>query len=70
VGFVASLPFQQSSVGFDLAAAYPGIPVNNISSEYLHFADLAYLVGFAVAGAIFYLGAKMGAGRGQEVPPS
>ena len=70
VGFVASLPFQQSSVGFDIAKNFPGVPINNISSEYLHFADLAYIVGFVVAGVIFYFGTKIGAGRSEAVPPS
>ncbi|MDO8483471.1 MAG: cytosine permease [Candidatus Limnocylindrales bacterium] len=70
VGFVASLPFQQSSVGFDIAKNFPGIPINNISSDYLHFADLAYIVGFVVAGVIYYVGAKAGAGRTEAAPPS
>ena len=70
VGFVASLPFQQSSVGFDIAKNYPGIPINNISSEYLHFADVAYIVGFAVAALVYYLGVRALGGRLDDAPAS
>ncbi len=56
IGFVVSLPFQQSSVGEDLAKG--GLPfVNYLSDNYLHFADLAYLVGFVVAFVVYWIAA-------------
>jgi NCS1 family nucleobase:cation symporter-1 len=57
VGFVVSLPFQTSSLGGDLAAS-TGLPINWIAANWLHYADLAYVVGFAVAYAIFWAGAR------------
>jgi len=54
-GFLVSLPFQASSIGADIAAS-TGLPVNAISAGPLHGADLGYLVGLAVAVAV-YLGA-------------
>jgi nucleobase:cation symporter-1, NCS1 family len=56
IGFVVSLGFQTSSVGEDLKAA--GIPwVNWVADTYLHFADFAYVVGFIVAFAIYWIAA-------------
>jgi NCS1 family nucleobase:cation symporter-1 len=57
LGFVVSLPFQQSSVGEDLRTS-TGLPINAISDDVLHYADLAYIVGFIVAFAIYWLGAR------------
>ena len=57
IGFVVSLPFQQSSLGEDLRKS-TGLPINAISDDVLHFADLAYVVGFVVAFAIFWAGAR------------
>ena len=54
-GFLVSLPFQASSVGADIGVS-TGLPVNAISAGPLHGADLGYLVGLAVAVAV-YLGA-------------
>jgi NCS1 family nucleobase:cation symporter-1 len=66
IGFVVSLPFQQSSLGFEITKNYPGLPINNLSSDYLHFADIAYLVGFAVAVVVYSIGSRiMGASRDQ-----
>lgn len=62
IGFVVSLPFQQSSLGEDLRKS-TGLPINAISDDVLHFADLAYIVGFIVAFAIYWLGARAMAGR-------
>src|SRR6185503_14266849 len=45
LGFVVSLPFQQSVVGEDLRKA-TGLPINAISDDVLHYADLAFVVGF------------------------
>jgi NCS1 family nucleobase:cation symporter-1 len=56
-GFVVSLPFQTSTVGGDLAAS-TGLPINWIAANWLHYADLAYVVGFAVAYAIFWAAAR------------
>ncbi|HEV8546345.1 MAG TPA: cytosine permease [Candidatus Limnocylindrales bacterium] len=58
IGFVVSLPFQQSSLGEDLRKS-TGLPINAISDDVLHFADLAYVVGFIVAFLIFWVGSRM-----------
>jgi NCS1 family nucleobase:cation symporter-1 len=65
IGFVVSLPFQQSSLGEDLRKS-TGLPINAISDDVLHYADLAYLVGFVVAFVVFLIGARMMAGRTME----
>jgi nucleobase:cation symporter-1, NCS1 family len=57
VGFIVSLPFQQSVVGEDLRKS-TGLPINAISDDYLHYADLAFVVGFVVAFAVFWVGAR------------
>ena len=54
LGFVVSLPFQQSSVGEDLRTS-TGLPINAISDDVLHFADLAYIVGFIVSGVAYWM---------------
>jgi len=58
VGFLASLPFQQSAFGEDLHKNL-GLPVNVISDTYLHYADFAYLVGFVVAAIVYWVGARV-----------
>jgi NCS1 family nucleobase:cation symporter-1 len=68
IGFVVSLPVQQSSVGEDLRTS-TGLPINAISDDVLHYADLAYVVGFIVAFAIFWVGARAGAGQAKEPEP-
>jgi NCS1 family nucleobase:cation symporter-1 len=65
VGFVVSLPFQTSTLGGDLATN-TGLPINSIAANQLHYADLAYLVGFVVAYAIFWIGARSMADRSVE----
>ena len=35
-----------------------GLPINAISDDVLHYADLAYLVGFVVAFAIYWVAAR------------
>ena len=57
VGFVVSLPFQQSSLGEDIRKA-TGLPINAISDDILHYADLAYVVGFVVAFVVFWAAAR------------
>ena len=56
-GFVVSLPFQQSSLGEDLRKS-TGLPINAISDDVLHYADLAYVVGFVVAFLIYWFAAR------------
>jgi NCS1 family nucleobase:cation symporter-1 len=57
VGFLVSVPFQQSELGFDLAKQ-TGLPINTLASDYLHFADVAFIVGFLVSGGIYWIGAR------------
>ena len=65
MGFVVSLPFQQSSLGEELRKS-TGLPINAISDDVLHYADLAYLIGFAVAFTIFWVGARSMTARPME----
>jgi NCS1 family nucleobase:cation symporter-1 len=69
IGFVVSLPFQQSSLGEDLRKS-TGLPINAISDDVLHYADLAYVVGFAVAFGIFWFGARARVGQAMEPEPT
>jgi NCS1 family nucleobase:cation symporter-1 len=64
VGFIVSLPFQQSSLGAEIAEN-TGLPINTISNN-LNYADFAYVIGFIVAGVIYWIGARAGIG---EVAP-
>ncbi len=57
VGFAVSLPFQTSTVGGDIAKA-TGLPINSIAANQLHYADVAYLVGFAVAFVIYWVAGR------------
>jgi len=65
VGFVVSLPFQQSSLGEDIRKG-TGLPINAISDDVLHFADLAYVVGFIVAFVVFWAAARSTVTRSVE----
>lgn len=67
IGFLVSLPFQQSSFGEELHAK-TGLPINVISDTYLHYVDFAYIVGFVVAGLIYWIGSR--AARGASMPES
>jgi nucleobase:cation symporter-1, NCS1 family len=60
VGFVVSLPFQTSSFGAEIAAN-TGLPINGWAAT-LHYADIAFVVGFVVAWAIYWIGARAGVG--------
>jgi nucleobase:cation symporter-1, NCS1 family len=60
VGFVVSLPFQTSSFGQEIADQ-TGLPINAWAAT-LHFADIAFVVGFVVAGLIYWAGVKLGVG--------
>jgi NCS1 family nucleobase:cation symporter-1 len=53
VGFAVGIPFQNSSLGYSW-----GGPFNYVTANYLHGADLAYYVGFVVAVAIYWVGAR------------
>jgi nucleobase:cation symporter-1, NCS1 family len=53
VGFIVGIPFQNSTLGYDL-----GGPFNYVTATYLHGADLAYYVGGAVAFVIYWFGAR------------
>jgi hypothetical protein len=65
IGFIVSLPFQTSTVGGEIATN-TGLPINTIAANQLHYADLAYLVGFLVAFAIFWLAGRTTADRTME----
>jgi NCS1 family nucleobase:cation symporter-1 len=65
IGFIVSLPFQTSTVGGEIATN-TGLPINTIAANQLHYADLAYLVGFVVAFAIFWLAGRTAADRTME----
>jgi NCS1 family nucleobase:cation symporter-1 len=54
VGFIASMPFQTSSYGYELNASFPWLPIG-IWSDELHYADIAFLVGFVVAFALYWV---------------
>ena len=60
IGFIVSLPFQTSTLGGEIAAN-TGLPINTIAANYLHYADLAYVVGFVVAYAVFLVGSRVAA---------
>jgi NCS1 family nucleobase:cation symporter-1 len=53
VGFIASLPFQTSVFGDEIAKT-TGLPINGLAPT-LHYADIAYLVGFAVAAIVYWV---------------
>jgi nucleobase:cation symporter-1, NCS1 family len=65
VGFVASLPFQQSVFGEELHKS-TGLPINVISDNNLHYADIAYLVGFVMAAVVYWVGSRMMGSRSAE----
>jgi nucleobase:cation symporter-1, NCS1 family len=52
-GFLVGVPFQNSTLGYSI-----GGPFNYVTATYLHGADLAYYVGFAVAFLIYWFGAR------------
>jgi NCS1 family nucleobase:cation symporter-1 len=53
VGFVVGIPFQNSTVGYEIGGIF-----NYVTVTYLHGADLAYYVGGAVAFLIYWFGAR------------
>jgi NCS1 family nucleobase:cation symporter-1 len=53
VGFVVGIPFQNSTLGYDIGGIF-----NYVTVTYLHGADLAYYVGGAVAFLIYWFGAR------------
>jgi NCS1 family nucleobase:cation symporter-1 len=54
IGFLVSLPFQTSVFGGDLATS-TGLPINSIAANQLHYADIAYVVGFVVAFVLYWV---------------
>jgi NCS1 family nucleobase:cation symporter-1 len=56
VGFVVSLPFQTSSFGQEIADK-TGLPINSFAPT-LHYADIAFIVGFVVSALIYWVGAR------------
>jgi NCS1 family nucleobase:cation symporter-1 len=60
VGFVVSLPFQTSVFGQEIADA-THLPINALAPT-LHYADIAFVVGFVVAWLIYWVGVKSRAG--------
>jgi nucleobase:cation symporter-1, NCS1 family len=69
VGFLVSLPFQTSTFGGEIAAN-TGLPINTIAANNLHYADLAYIVGFVVSFVIFWVAARSMAGKVMEEEPA
>jgi NCS1 family nucleobase:cation symporter-1 len=65
IGFIVSLPFQTSTLGGEIATN-TGLPINTIAAKQLHYADLAYVVGFVVAFLVFLLAARTMTGRTME----
>jgi NCS1 family nucleobase:cation symporter-1 len=53
VGFIVGIPFQNSTLGYDIGGIF-----NFVTVTYLHGADLAYYVGGAVAFLIYWFGAR------------
>ncbi|MEO7663713.1 MAG: cytosine permease [Candidatus Limnocylindrales bacterium] len=56
VGFAVSLPFGTSVFGDELAKA-TGLPINGFAPA-LHYADIAYVVGFVVAFGLYWIRAR------------
>jgi NCS1 family nucleobase:cation symporter-1 len=56
IGFVVSLPFGTSVFGDEIAKA-TGLPINALAPT-LHYADFAYLIGFVVAFAVYWVAAR------------
>jgi NCS1 family nucleobase:cation symporter-1 len=56
VGFIVSLPFGTSSFGQEIADA-TGLPINAFAPSF-HYADIAYVVGFFVAFAFYWVFAR------------
>ena len=56
MGFLVSLPFQTSSFGQEIADN-TGLPINAWAAT-LHYADIAFVVGFVVAWLIYWVGVK------------
>jgi NCS1 family nucleobase:cation symporter-1 len=57
VGYVASIPFQTSEYGYELANT---IPIFNAWSDELHYADIAFVVGFAVSFVVYWIIGRTG----------
>jgi nucleobase:cation symporter-1, NCS1 family len=64
IGFVASLPFQTSAFGGEIAES-TGLPINGLAPN-LHFADIAFVVGFVVSALVYWILARAGAAERTE----
>jgi nucleobase:cation symporter-1, NCS1 family len=62
LGFIAAIPFSNTTFGYNFVTSNPDSPigwlVGRISTEYLHGADLGFLVGFVVAAVVYSLSDK------------
>jgi NCS1 family nucleobase:cation symporter-1 len=68
VGFVVSLPFQTSEFGAQIAEK-TGLPVNGLAAN-LHYADIAFVVGFVVSALIYFVGSRARATERSAEPVS
>ena len=68
VGFLVSLPFQTSTLGGEIATT-TGLPINTIAANNLHYADIAYVIGFVVSYVLYLLGARARVTQSPEPEP-
>jgi len=69
VGFLVSLPFQTSTLGGEIATT-TGLPINTIAASNLHYADIAYVIGFVVSYVIYLLVARARVTQSPEPEPT
>jgi len=69
VGFLVSLPFQTSTLGGEIATT-TGLPINTIAANNLHYADIAYVIGFVVSYVIYLLVARARLTQSPEPEPT
>jgi NCS1 family nucleobase:cation symporter-1 len=68
VGFLAAIPFSNTTIGYDYITAHPDSPlryfVGQLSIVNMHGVDLGFFIGFAVAGVLYAIIVNA---RGEEV---
>ena len=69
VGFLVSLPFQTSTLGGEIATT-TGLPINTIAANNLHYADIAYVIGFVVSYVLYLLVARARVTQSPEPEPT
>ena len=69
IGFAISLPFQTSTLGGEIATT-TGLPINTIAANNLHYADIAYVIGFVVSYVIYLLVARARVTQSPEPEPT